>query len=165
MLNLFFYSNNQSLSKQTLGLSEQVLSLEQEIKVLKSANLTTALGIIDIPPHAETIWGMNNYSYVWITGWVYNSGASAAKNAGLEVLAFDKTNSMLMNYTVPIVGYGVFSINDNKTLLPNYLQLTPISSGMVLSQQNVTVRVSIFHEDIFPNNTRLEINPIWQNPE
>ena len=126
---LFFYTEN-------LNLQSQVSNLKKEIVVLKSANLTTALGIIEIPPYAkEGNWWGNNDSYVWITGWIFNYGASMAKNAGLEVLAFDKANTVLMNYTVPIVGYGVFSTNENRTLIPDYLQLTPIQFGNVLSRR------------------------------
>jgi hypothetical protein len=154
--NLFFYSNNQSLSKQVLGLKE-------EIQVLNSANLTTALGIIEIPPYTEGNWWGNNYSYVWITGWVFNYGASMAKNAGLQVLAHDKADDILMNYTVPIVGYGVFSANEDKSLLPDYLQLAPLEFGNVLSQENATVRLSIFHEGNFKNDTTYEAIPIYDN--
>ena len=151
---LFFYTEN-------LNLQSQVSNLKKEIVVLKSANLTTALGIIEIPPNSEGNWWGNNHSYVWVTGWVFNYGASMAKNAGLEVLAFDKANAVLMNYTVPIVGYGVFSTNENRTLIPDYLQLTPIQFGNVLSQENATVRLSIFHEGIFQNDTRFEVIPIY----
>lgn len=155
---LFFYSEN-------LKLKDQVYNLKQEINVLKSANLTTALGIVEIPPYSYSseIWWANNFSYIWVTGWVFNSGAGIAKNAGLEVLAFDKENSVLMNYTVPIVSYGVFSINGNKTLIPYYQQLTQLEFGNILGQQNATVRLSIFHEGSFPNSTRYEINPVWEN--
>src|SRR5512138_2523145 len=85
---LFYYTDN-------LNLENQVRTLKEEIVVLKSANLTTALGIIEIPPfnpYSEAAWWGNNYSYVWITGWVFNYGASMAENAGLEVLAYDQAN-------------------------------------------------------------------------
>jgi len=160
---LFFYSEN-------LKLKDQVQNLKQEIIILKSANLTTALGIVEIPPYysapysSSHVWWANNFSYVWITGWVFNAGAGMANNAGLNVLAFDEGNSVLMNYTVPIAGYGVFSINENRTLIHSYVQLTPLEFGNVLSQQNVTVRLAIFHEDLFPNSTRYQINPVWENP-
>jgi hypothetical protein len=95
---------------------------------------------------------------------VFNSGAGMANNAGLNVLAFDEENFVLMNYTVPIVGYGVFSINENRTLIHSYVQLTPLEFGNVLSQQNVTVRLAIFHEGLFLNSTRYQINPVWGNP-
>ena len=155
---LFFYTEN-------LKLKDQVYSFNQEINILKSANLTTALGIVEIPPHyySSEIWWVSNFSYIWVTGWVFNSGAGIGENAGLEVLAFDKENSVLMNYTVPIVSDGVFSINENKTLIPYYQHLTPLEFGNVLGQQNATVRLSIFHEGSFPNSTRYEINPVWEN--
>jgi len=89
-----------------------------------------------------------------------------AKKAGLDVLAFDEANAVLMNYTVPINegGIGAFSTNETlRNLIPYYLYPTPLEFGNVLSQQNVTVRLAIFHEGIFPNSTRYEINPIWHN--
>ena len=158
LLTLIIYTDN-------LRLKEQVLNLQKEIIILKSANLTTALGIVEIPPYSYSydVWWANNFSYVWITGWVFNSGAGMAKNAGLEVLAFDVANAVLMNYTVPIVSYGVFSANENRTLIPEYLKLTQLEFGNVLGQQNATVRLGIFHEGIFPNSTRYEINPFWEN--
>ena len=154
---LFFYSEN-------LKLENQVKNLKQEINILKSANLTTALGIVEIPPYSYSpeIWWVSNFSYLWVTGWVYNSGAGIAKNSGLEVLAFDNENSILMNYTVPIVAYGVFSINGNLSLIPSFQQLTPLEFGNILGYQNATVRLSVFHEGLFPNSTRYEINPIWE---
>ena len=152
--NFIFYSNSQSLNNQVSGLKE-------EIRVLKSANLTAALGIVDFPPNSAATWWGTNYSYVWMTGWVFNYGASMAKNAGIQVLAYDTANTVLMNYTVPIAGYGIFSTNQNRTLIPDYLQLTPIQFGNVLSQENATVRLSIFHEGIFPNDTRFEAIPIY----
>jgi hypothetical protein len=159
-ISLFLYSENSILNSQ-------VLSLKSEIEKLKSANLVTALGVVEIPPYGESYWGGNgNYSYLWITGWVFNSGASMARKAGLEVLAFDEANAVLMNYTVPITegGIGAYSTNYTlRNLIPYYLYPTPLEFDNVLSQQNVTVRLAIFHEGIFPNSTRYEINPLWEN--
>jgi len=37
---------------------------------IESANLVTALGVVEIPPYEESYWGGNgNSSYLWITGW------------------------------------------------------------------------------------------------
>jgi hypothetical protein len=161
-ISLFLYSENSILNSQ-------VISLKSEMENLKSANLVTALGVVEIPPYGESYWGGNgNFSYVWITGWVFNSGASMARKAGLDVLAFDGANSVLMNYTVPITegGIGAFSTNETlRNLIPYYIYPTPLEFGNVLSQQNVTVRLAIFHEGIFPNSTRYEINPVWENSQ
>jgi hypothetical protein len=156
LTSLFFYT-------ETRNLQSQVTNLKQEIVALRSANLTTAIGIIEVPPYSEGNWWGNNHSYVWITGWVFNYGASMAKNAGIEVVAYDQENAILMNYTVPIVGYGVFSTNENKSLLPEYLQLTSLQFGNVLSNENATVRLSIFHEGVFSNSTMYQVNPVWEN--
>jgi hypothetical protein len=158
-LSSFLYSENQSLSSQ-------VLSLNREIKTLMSANLVTALGVIEVPPYGESYWGGNgNCSYLWITGWVFNSGASMARKAGLEVLAFDEANAVLMNYTVPITegGIAAFSTNETKNPIPYYLYPTSLEFGNVLSQENVTVRLAIYHDGVFSNSTRYQINPVWKN--
>ena len=76
-----------------------------------------------------------------------------ARKAGLMVLAFDEGNTVLMNYTVPITegGIGAFSTNETfRDLIPYYLYPTPLEFGNVLSQQNVTVRLAIFHDGVFP---------------
>jgi hypothetical protein len=159
VISLFLYVDN-------LELERQVTNLNDEIVVLKSANLTTALGVVEIPPYGESYWGGNgNTSYVWITGWVFNSGASMAKKAGLQVLALDQSNAVLMNYTVPIASGGIaaFSSNETKNPIPYYLYPTSLEFGNVLSQENVTVRMAIFHEGVFSNNTRSEVNPVWHN--
>lgn len=85
-----------------------------------------------------------------------------AKNAGLQVLAFNETNTPLMNVTVP-VSSGIFSTDPKKNLMPGYLQATSIDFGDILSHQNVTVRVGIYHEGLFSNSTTYEIIPVWTN--
>jgi hypothetical protein len=151
---------------ENLYLQSQVSNLKQEIIVLQSANLTTALGIVEIPPYGESYWGGNgNSSYLWITGWVFNYGSAMAKKAGLDVLAFDESNDVLMNHTVPITSGGIaaFSTNPSKNLIPDYLYSASLEFGNILSQENVTIRMAIFHEGTFSNSTRYEINPIWEN--
>lgn len=154
------------LYQQNANLRNENSILKEEIATLKSANIVTALGVVEIPPYAQSYWGASgNYSYLWITGWVFNSGASIASKAGLEVLAFDETNAVLMNYTVPITegGIGAFSTNDTlRNLIPYYLYPTPLEFGNLLSQQNVTVRLAIFHDGAFSNNTRYQVNPVWE---
>jgi hypothetical protein len=154
------------LYQQNVNLRSENSTLKEELTTLKSANIITALGVVEIPPYGESYWGGNgDFSHLWITGWVFNSGASMAKKAGLKVLAFDEANAVLMNYTIPITegGIGAFSTNETlRNLIPYYLYPTPLVFDDVLSQQNVTVRLAIFHEGIFPNSTRYEINPVWQ---
>jgi hypothetical protein len=157
-----------SIYQQNVKLRNENSILIEEIIALKSANLVTALGIVEIPPYGESYWGGNgNSSYLWITGWVFNSGAAMARKAGLEVLAFDEFNAVLMNFTVPVIegGIAAFSTNESRNLIPSYLYPTTLEFGNVLSQQNVTIRMAIFHEGVFPNETRYEINPVWENTQ
>jgi hypothetical protein len=159
-ISLFLYSQN-------LSLSSQVSDLSEEVKILQSANLVTALGVVEVSPYGVNYFGgTSSYSYLWITGWVFNDGASMARKAGLEVLAFDGNNVALMNYTVPITegGVGAFSTNETiKNLIPYYFYPTPIEFGNVLSQENVTVRLAIFHDGVFSNSTRYQVNPVWED--
>ncbi len=87
------------------------------------------------------------------------------KNARIQIVAFDETNTVLMNYTAPITegDAGAFTTNETlKNLIPYYFYPTPQFFGNVLSQQNVTVKLAIFHDGVFPNSTRYEINPVWE---
>lgn len=154
---VFLYFENQRLTSQ-------VQSLDGEIKTLKSANVVTALGVVEIPPLGASYWGGNgDYSHLWITGWVFNSGASMAKQAGLQVLAFDESDTVLMNFTVPITEGGIGAFATKPNLIPSYLYPAPLEFNNLLSQQNVTVRVAIFHEGVFPNSTRYQITPVWES--
>lgn len=153
---LFLYFENHRLTSR-------VQSLNGEIRTLKSANIVTALGVVEIPPLGASYWGGNgDYSHLWITGWVFNSGASMAKKAGLQVLALNESNAVLMNYTVPITDGGVGAFATKPSLIPSYLYPVPLEFNDLLSQQNVTVRLAIFHEGVFPNSTRYEVNPVWE---
>jgi hypothetical protein len=160
VMSLFLYSEN-------LSLKSQVLSLKEDTKNSNSSNIVTALGVVDIPYYGENYWKENStYGNLWITGWVFNSGAIMAKKAGLEVIAFDKANAVLMNYTVPITegDTGAFTTNETlRNLIPHYFHPTPFEFGNVLSQQNVTIRLAIFHNGNFQNSTKYQITPVWEN--
>jgi len=152
-------------------LSEKIMELQQELITLKTANLIACLGVTEILPHPHQIFGSKD-SHLWITGWVFNSGGVKASNAGLRVLAFNETDAVLLNVTVPIVSGRTFSTALNESLvpavpywLPDAISLSDLEYGNVLSQENVTVRFSIFHEGVFPSSTKYEIIPIWENKE
>jgi len=152
-------------------LSGEIMELQKELTTLKTANLSAYLGVTEIPPQPHQILGSKD-SHLWITGWVFNSGGVKASNAGLRVLAFNETNVAVLNVTVPIVPDRTFSTALNESLvpavpywLPDAISLIDLEYGTVFSQENVTVRFSIFHEGIFPSSTRYEIIPIWENNE
>jgi hypothetical protein len=149
-------------------LSDEISELHHELATLKTANLIAALGVTEIQPQPDQIFGSKD-SHLWITGWVLNSGASKAIHAGLTVLAFDETNAVVLNVTVPVTDRG-FSTALNDSLvpavpywLPGAISLNKLTYGDVLSEENVTVGFSIFHEGIFPSSTRYQIIPIWEN--
>ena len=149
---------------ENVTLKEQIEDYRQELSVLKTANLTTALGIKEIPPDPNAAYWENGNSHVWITGYVFNCGGSIAYQAGLQVIARAEDDSVLMNVSLPLVNGGIFSANENKSLIPEYFTPTEHMFGNVLSQQNVTVRMSIYHEGSFSNSTKYEITPFWTNP-
>ena len=163
LASVFLYSEN-------LYLKKQILALEDKLATSKRANLVTALGITEISytpspaaisAHPSSAY-VGNFSNVWITGHVLNSGASMAYNAGLKVLASDCTGEILMNITVPLIS-GSYSTDENETLMPYYIQLSPLAFGNVLSQQDLEVRIAIYHESTFSNSTKYEMTPVWTN--
>jgi hypothetical protein len=149
-------------------LSNEINDLRHELATLKTANLTAALGVTEIPPQPHQIFGSKD-SHLWITGWVLNSGASKAIHAGLTVLAFDETNAVVLNVTVPVTDREFSTAFDDSLVpavpywLPGATSLNKLTYGDVLSEENVTVRFSIFHDGIFPSSTRYQIIPIWEN--
>ena len=160
-------SNNSANS----NLRKQVVELQEEIRLLKTANLTAALGVIEVPPRPGGILG-SVYSHLWITGWVFNSGWSMARHVGLNVLAFNETNGVFMNVTVPLDSRSGFATATKDYLvpkvpywLPGSALLSELEYSTILGQQNMTVRFSLYHEGSFPSSTRYEMNPIWENPQ
>ncbi len=163
------YYNTNEYKTENSNLKKQVKDLQEETDVLKTANLTYAFGVIEkppVPPQASP----HQYcllSHLWITGWVFNSGGNMATNVRLIVLAFDETNNILMNTSVPIRFYANTATDD--ALMPKMprwtssVPLTEIENANLLSQENATVRFGIFHEGSFPNSTRYETKPVWEN--
>jgi hypothetical protein len=80
----------------------------------------------------------------------------------LKVLAFEANGRILMNITVPLIS-GSYSTNENEPLMPYYIQLTPLAFGNVLSQQDLELRIAIYHEGTFSNSTKYEMTPVWTN--
>ncbi len=151
-------------NSENVTLKEQIKGYQQELTILKTANLTTALGIKEIPPDSDTAYWGNKYNHLWVTGYIYNCGGSIALQAGLRVVAKSEDNSTLMNMTVPLVNGGVFSADTDLSLLPAYLSPSFVEYGDVLSKENVTVRFSIYHEGSFSNSSTYDITPFWTNP-
>ena len=85
-----------------------------------------------------------------------------AYNAGLNVVAFGNLDNVLMNITVPLIS-GSYSTNMNTSLMPYYMQHSPMTFRNILSQENVEVRMAIYHEGIFSNSTTYKMTPVWTN--
>lgn len=158
---MYYQTDNSNLRKQLKGLQE-------EITVLKTANLTSAFGIIEVPARPDQILGSIN-SHLWVTGWIFNSGGSIARNVALNVLAFNQSNDVIMNVTVPIASGSEFATATEDYLVPKVpyyvpgsISLGELKYGTVLSQQNMTIKFSLYHAGSFPDTTRYEINPLWE---
>jgi hypothetical protein len=157
VLNYSSEINNANLVAEIKNLQEQVKNLNQENIKLKSASIVTALGFKELPPKATAnnpFLGSPNYHYLWITGWIFNSGGSMAANTSLVILAYDSSDNVLLNVTVPVIPYFT------STSAIMHHQPAPVG-GVILSQQNMTVRMEVYHEGVFLNGTRYEAIPVY----
>jgi hypothetical protein len=158
---------NSNLKKQVASLQEEISQLQKEIGTLKpsslmTANIVTALGFTEVPPNPKSNSAIDrNFSHLWITGSLFNSGGGRAIGVGLNILAYDESNKVLMNVTVPIVsgGYSVtYAIPPHNNLNP-----APIMHTNIFSQQKMTVILGIYHQGIFSDSTRYEAIPIYKS--
>lgn len=163
------YYNTTEYKTENQNLKRQVEALQEELNAFRTANLTSAFGVIEEPPISpeENPQQYCLLSHLWITGWVYNSGGSIARNVGVNVLAFDDANNVLMNVTVPVKFYADTATDDAlERQVPRWTHFVPLSEieqGSLLSMENATVRFGVFHEGSFPDSTRYEVTPVWEN--
>jgi len=146
---------------ENANLRKQVASLQEEIRLVKSADIVTALAITEVPltPTSPNSWD-RNCSHLWITGSVFNSGLGMAIGVGLNILAYDGSNKVLLNETMPILDNGYIV---TYAVPPYTNQARPLTTN-IFSQQNMTVIMGIYHEGVFSNSTRYEAVPVYQNP-
>lgn len=146
-----------ALKSQVSTLQSQISVLQSKIASLKTANITTALGIVDLPPDKTyQMYPYDNKSRVWITGSILNAGGGWALNPRLQVLAFDENGKTLMNTTTS-VRYGVWDIERNS----KGIYFNSVEFEDMCPQQSATVSLSIYHEGFFPNSTTYRIVPVW----
>ena len=147
-----------ALESQIANLNDKVAKLTSQVDV--RANVITGLGISEVPPDPTSKDSTaQQYSHLWITGWVFNNGLAMATNVGLIILAYDNTNKILLNITMPIMN----SATVYSTSLIHGSLKPPILHTTILSQQNMTVIMGIYHEGIFPSSTRYEAIPIYES--
>ena len=157
--NVYYSIENANLRNQITVLQEEIESLKAES--LNKANIVTALGITEVTPTptSQNTWD-RNYSHLWITGWVFNSGLGMAIGVGLNILAYDESNKVLLNETMPVLDNGYI---ETYAIPPHTNQPRPLTTN-IFSQQNMTVIMGIYHEGVFSNSTRYEAIPVFQNP-
>jgi hypothetical protein len=132
---VYYNIENSNLRNQSAILQDEINALQIEIGALKPSNSVTA-------------------NIVTSLGFTIG--------VGLIVLAYDESNKVLMNETIPVSlgGYSVtYAIPPHNT--PHS---TPMMHTNIFSQQNVTVILGIYHEGIFSKSTRYEAIPIYKNP-
>jgi uncharacterized membrane protein YciS (DUF1049 family) len=158
--------NNQvaNLSSQISNLENQVANLGSQAANLTSANLVTALGIVEIPGNSSTsMGGLNHtpvpYNYLFIQGSVTNTGKGTALNAGLKVVAYSKNGTLEINMTVPLSGFGNFGTDStiDKWISSAYGN-SSLALGFLSSGQTANVDLNIFHEGTVSIWT---VTPVW----
>lgn len=159
----YYYSINQRDTKLS-QLESQITDLNNQIAHPK-ANLITGLGISDVPP-GPTVYPYEtlefDYSHLWLTGWLLNSGVGLALNVRVIVLAYDNQDTLLFNETVPVSSSGLIMFP--ATLPSNGAHIPYTGNTNIYSQQNMTVRFGVYHLGFFPSNTtRYEVIPICDN--
>jgi hypothetical protein len=159
----YYYSINQKDTRLS-ELESQIGDLNNQIAHPK-ANLITGLGISDVAP-GPTLYPYEtlefDYSHLWLTGWLLNSGAGIALNVKVIVLAYDNQNTLLFNETVPVSSSGLIMFP--ATLPSNGAHIPYTGNTNIYSQQNMTVRFGVYHLGFFPSNTtRYEVIPICDN--
>lgn len=159
------------------NLNSEILKLKGEIANFPTPNLTATLGIAEILGNESSYMGglaptPIQYNYLYITGYVNNTGEGTAYNAGLHVVACDATGQLQINMTVPFG--GIFG-TDNSTdafVLQNYGSYNPVLQvytsnyssklGIIDGEQTAYINdaISILHEGKVANWT---ITPVWTN--
>jgi hypothetical protein len=159
---IYFYSLINEKDSKISVLESQITDLNNQIANPK-ANIVTSLGITDVPPNPTQFDNLEaNYSHLWLTGWLLNSGAGIALNVKVIVLAYDNQDTLLFNGTVPVSSSGLVMFP--ATLPSNGAHIPYTSNTNIYSQQNMTVRFGVYHSGFFPSTTtRYEVIPICDN--
>lgn len=149
-------SDNNEIANLQSNLQAEVAQLNGTIN---SVNLQTALGITEIPYNSLYNQLNNTYNHLYISGSVTNEGLRTAYNAGLNVVAYDINNALVVDMTVPLTGGiyedGVTIGNSNSSSLIGSLTLGSLAAG-----QTATIDISIYHEGIA---TTWKVIPVWTN--
>ena len=155
----------QDLKGQIKDLGGQVENLSSQLADLTTANIVTALGIVEIPTTYQNLNGPNSqylsapYNHLYIQGSVTNSGAGTAFNAGLHVVAFASDGTTEINMTVPMVNIAQFGTDANTT---NYAHQSVSSLNLtsLAGETTTPIYVDIFHEGTVSSWT---VTPVWTN--
>lgn len=162
-------SQNSILENQTRDLQNMISSLQSKATSLTTANLVTALGIVEVPkdsPH--NFPNPLLYNHLYVEGSVTNDDSGIAYHAGLHVVAYAADGMEEINLTVPLFSlmnatgtevtmFGpVFGTNAKTQIYGNdSLALGSLSAG-----QTAQISFAIFHESKVSAWT---VTPVWTN--
>jgi hypothetical protein len=151
-------------NSQILNLKSQLTNLSGMLTNLTTANLVTALGIVEIPYNSPHNMVPKEYNDIYIQGSVTNTGRGVAYNSGLNVLASASNGTLLVNMTVPLDNGIVFGtdtqIRNYLTSLYYYNVVNPQDYSSLGAGQVTAIDVAIFHEGVVSNWT---VTPVWTN--
>jgi chaperonin cofactor prefoldin len=162
-------NQNNDLQTQIDELENEIPRLQNKVLNLTTANLVTALGIVEVPRDS-----LHNYpspllyNHLYISGSVTNTGSGKAYNAGLHVVAFAANGTEVVDLTVPLVNlynrtgtevttFGpVFGTNAATQIYGN----GSLTLGSLNGGQSVQISLAIFHEGVA---SRWTVTPVWTN--
>jgi hypothetical protein len=160
-------NQNYALQNQIIDLQSQVAAFQSKATNLTTANLVTALGVVEVP--ADSPKNFPNpllYNHLYVDGSVTNNGSGIAYNAGLRIEAYTTDGSTVVNLTVPLVSqvnwtgtevtmFGpVFGTNAKTQIYGN----DSLTLGSLGPSQTASISFAIFHEGVAAKWT---ITPVW----
>ncbi|HTY73995.1 MAG TPA: hypothetical protein VMD05_00325 [Candidatus Nanoarchaeia archaeon] len=153
------------MGSQVENLNAQVENLSDRLAELTTANVVTALGIVEIPTTYQSQIGSNPqdltapYNHLYIQGSVTNSGAGTAFNAGLHIVAYASDGTTEINMTVPMVNIAQFGTDAN-TMSYAHQSASSLNLTSLAGETNTPIYIDIFHEGTVSSWT---LTPVWTN--
>lgn len=144
----------ENLTNETNDLTNEITNLTNQISNLKSQSANLVPSLSEFDGLASTVMFLP-FNCIWTSGSVTNTGDGTAYNAGLHVVAYT-TSGTVINMTVPLAD-GSYS-TDATTFA--YIGNSSAQLGNLDSGQT-----AIFYADIYHEGTvvLMYITPVWTN--
>lgn len=160
-------SQKNALQNQIINLQSQLNGLQSKATNLTTANLVTALGVVEVPTDSPSNFpNPLLYNHLYVDGSVANNGSGIAYNAGLHIEAYAIDDSTVVNLIVPLVSqvnwtgtevtmFGpVFGTNAKTQIYGN----DSLMLGSLGPNQTTSISFAIFHEGVA---TKWTVTPVW----